>query len=137
MKIFWFVVLIAAIIAVECSLILAGVLPVLSTYSFGQIAFTVVMFGAIFYMGWSLYRPKKPIRSVLLRGAGVSLAGVVILCLAVLIGFYSGRPVLGVALPAAIYVIPILAIDAAVNALMGAFFAGCGALAARKMKRKK
>jgi len=137
MKIFWFAALIAVIIAVECSLILAGVLPVLSTYSFGQIAFTVVMFGVIFYMGWSLYRPKKPIRSVLLRGAGVSLAGVVILCLAVLIGFYSGRPVLGVALPAAIYVIPILAIDAAVNAVMGAFFAGCGVLAARKMKRKK
>jgi len=137
MKIFRFAALIAAIIAVECSLILAGVLPVLSTYSFGQIAFTVVMFGVIFYMGWTLYRPKNPLRSILLRGAGVSLAGVVILCLAVLIGFYSGRPVLGVALPAAIYVIPILAIDAAVNVVMGAFFAGCGALAARKMKRKK
>ena len=137
MKIFWFAALIAVIAALECSLILAGVLPVLSAYSFGHAIFIAVMFGVLAYMGWALYRPKKPIRSVLLQGAGVSLAGVVILCLAVLIGFYSGRPVLGVALPAAIYVIPILAIDAAVNAVMGAFFAGCGALAARKMKRKK
>jgi lysylphosphatidylglycerol synthetase-like protein (DUF2156 family) len=137
MKIFWFAALIAVIAALECSLILAGVLPVLSAYSFGHAIFIAVMFGVLAYMGWSLYRLKKSMKGILFRGSLVMLVSVIILCLAVLVGFNSGKPVLGVSVPAAIYVVPILVIYAATNAVLGAFFAGCGALAARKMKRKK
>jgi len=130
-----FILSVAALAAVEAGLILAGVLPLLGISSLGSTLFTLARIAVIAYMGWVLV--KIGMKEIAIRGAIAQLAGFFVLCLADLIGSYTGKSVLGTAIPSYYYLFFVFGFSAIVNAFMGAIFAVCGAWLASKFKRRK
>lgn len=128
-----FTVLAVLVAALKLGLILAGVLPPISSNSAGNLVFSLLQIAVIACMGWKF--AKQGLKKVAVKGAVLMLAYVAVLCMAVLIGFYLKRPVLGAQVPSTYYLLVILTLNAAFNILVGAVIATCAAWIARKIKK--
>jgi len=107
MKELYFYVLFVALFAAQTGLILGGVLEPMSSYSAGNILFTGLVAAIAVYMGWGL--SESGIKKVAIKGAIVAFVGVTVIACASLIGYTIGKPVLGLTLPSAAYlVVPLL-----------------------------
>lgn len=130
-----FYIAVALLAVLESLLILAGILPPLSSYSAGIIGFSLAQIAIVAYMGFSLAKlglKKVAVKSVL---AGIVMMAVISVFTA--IGYIEGIPVLGLSFQSAYY-LPIALLSMAVaNALLFAVFAVVGALLAPKKTTKK
>jgi hypothetical protein len=135
MKEFHFYIIMPAIAALECGLILSGFLTPLSSYSAGNIAFSLVSVLVMICMGWTL--SGLGLKKVALKGALAALAAVVVLSLFSIIGYGLGRPVLGMAVRSAYYLPAVLLSVSITNILIFTLFAAIGALLAGKFRHQK
>jgi len=132
MKELSFYVLFVALFAAQTGLILGGVLAPVSSYSAGDILFSVIIAAGVIYMGWNL--SDFGIKKVALKGVIVAFVGVTVIACASIIGYTIGKPVLGVSLPSAAYlVIPLLSIFL-LSAILYALLAVGGSWVAQRFK---
>jgi len=121
----------AAMAAVESVLILFSILPPISSYSPMTIAFMLARLLAISYAGWLC--AKDGLKSAAYAGAIVSASSTAVFIFASAIGRSAGVPVLGIPAPDIGSLFLILAINAAMNILLGAFLAVIAAVVRLKM----
>ena len=126
--------LVAAIAAVESVLILFAILPPISAYSPVTIAFMLSRLLVIAYAGWLCARDG--LKSAAYGGAIVSASSTAVFIFAAAIGRSIGVPVLGIPAPDLGSLILTLAISAAINILLGAFFAVIAASVRLKLAPK-
>ena len=135
MKTIHFYVLVPVIAAAECGLILAGLLPPLSSYSAGQIVFGLIMISVMICMGLNL--AELGFRKVTIKGAVASLGAVIVVSLFSAVGYIIKKPVLGVSLPS-VYFLPVVLFFMGVeNILIFTFFAVFGRWLAHKIRPVK
>jgi hypothetical protein len=132
MKGIFYYLLFGAIVALECGLILTELLPPLSSYSTGQMAFGLIMVAIVVHMGWSY--AGLGLKRIAIKGAIAALVAVTVVSLASVVGYSTKRPLLGVSLPSVYYLPIILLIRAASDVLIYAFFAVLGAWLSKKVK---
>jgi len=130
-----FYIIMPAIAALECGLILAGFLTPISSYSAGNIAFSLVSVLVMIYMGWTL--SGLGIKKVAAKGALAALAAVAVLSLFSITGYGLGRPVLGMAVQSAYYLPAVLLSVSITNILIFTLFAVIGALLAGRIVHRK
>lgn len=135
MKEIHFYVLVAVTVALECGLILAGILTPLSSYSIGNILFGLAVIAIVTYMGWNF--SKIGLKNVAIKAVIAALINMAVISLATLIGYSIKNPVLGISLPSINY-LPIALLPSSVaNILIFIFFAVLGALLAQKLKPRQ
>jgi hypothetical protein len=134
-KSFRFYNAIAVLAVLEGLLILAGVLPPISSYSAGIVAFSLAQMAVVAYMGISL--AKIGFKKVAVKGALAGLVMMAVVSVFSVIGYMYGIPVLGIPVQSAAY-LPVALISMAIaNALLFAAFAVVGALLVPKKTTKK
>ncbi len=133
MKEIRFYVIIAALTVLESLLILAGILPPLSSYSAGQIVLILAQVATVIYMGFSF--AKLGLKKVAVKGALAGLVMMAIVSVFSAIGYIKGIPVLGIPMQSASYLPIVLLVTAIPNILLFAVFAVVGALLAQKFKK--
>jgi len=135
MKEIRFYIIIAALTVLEGLLILAGVLPPLSSYSIGQIAIQLAGIFTVIFMGFGL--AKLGLKKAAVKGALAGFVMMAIVSVFSVIGYIKGIPVLGISLQSAAYLPLALAAMVVSNIILFAAFAVAGALAGRKKTTKK
>ena len=132
MKELYFYVLFVAIFAAQAGLILDGGLDPVSSYSTRNILFNVFIAAVVIYMGWNL--SNFGIKKVALKGAIAAFVGVTVLACASIIGYTTGKPILGVSIPSATYMlVPILSM-LLLDVILYALLAALGAWVAQRFK---
>jgi len=134
MKLIHFIALTALLSAAESGLILAGLLPPVASYSPGNLLFSLSRLAVILCLGWTLARLNwKPIA---LKAVLTMLAGVIVLCLATMLGYYLNKPVLGIQVPSFSMLLLVLAFIIIENVLLAVILALVAAFIARKTRKK-
>jgi len=132
MKELYFYVLFVAIFAAQTGLIMGGVLDPESSYSARNILFSVFVAAVVIYMGWNF--SESGIKKVAIKGAIVAFVGVTVITCASIIGYTIGKPILGVYLPSAAYmVLPLLYIFL-LSVILYTLLAVLGAWVAQRFK---
>ncbi|MFH0829561.1 MAG: hypothetical protein V1887_00160 [Candidatus Aenigmatarchaeota archaeon] len=132
MKEIVFYALVAVLTALECSLILVGILPPMSSYSTSQLVLNIASIAAVIYMGWTF--TKTGMKKVAMKGAIAGGIIVTITLLSAIIGISAGIPVLGMAIQHEMLPLAFLSI-AVSNVLLFTIFAVLGAFLARKLQK--
>jgi hypothetical protein len=132
MKELYFYILFAAIFAAEAGLILAGGLDPVTIYSARNIVFNAFVVVVVIYMGWNL--SDFGIKKVAIKGVIAAFVSVTILTCFTIIGFIIGKPILGVSLPSASYLLVPLLIILILNIILYAVLAVLGSWAAQRFK---
>jgi len=135
MKEIHFYVLVAVTVALECGLILAGVLTPLSSYSIGNIIFGLAVIAIVIYMGWNF--SKLGLKKVAIKAVIAVIINIVVISLATLIGYNIKKPILGISLPSINYLPIALLSSSVVNILIFTFFAVLGAWLSQKLKPRQ
>jgi hypothetical protein len=135
MKLIHFYALFGALTALQCGAILAGLLPPLSSYSAGQMVFSLIIVAMVVYMGWSY--AGLGLKRVAIKGAITALVTVAVVSLALVVGYSAKRPLLGVSIQS-VYDLPVILLIRAVSGvLIYAFFAVLGAWLFKKIKSQE
>jgi hypothetical protein len=109
MKEIHFYILFAAIVVVQEGLVMGGILDPLTSYSARNILFGVFVAAVVIYMGWNLF--EFGIKKVAIKGAIVAFVSTTVITCASIIGYTLSRPVLGLSIPSAAYmIVPLLLI---------------------------
>ena len=132
MKELYFYVLFAAIFAAEAGLIIGGVLDPVSSYSARNILFSVFVAAVVIYMGWNL--SESGIKKVAIKGAIAAFVGVTVLACASIIGYIIEKPILGVSIPSAAYMLVPLLSMLLLDVILYALLAALGAWVAQRFK---
>jgi len=128
-----FYVLIAVLAALEGGLVLAGIMPPISSYSIGQIILSLAGIGTTAYMGWTF--AKTGMKKVAIKGTIAGTISIAIILLSAAIGLMAGIPVLGMQIPSAY--VPLAFISIAVpNIVLFMIAAILGTLTAKKLQKK-
>jgi predicted membrane-bound spermidine synthase len=135
MKEIQFYVLVAVTVALECGLILAGVLTPLSSYSIGNILFGLAVIAIVIYMGWNF--SKIGLKNVAIKAVIAALINMAVISLATLIGYNIKKPVLGISLSSINYLPVALLSSSVANILIFTFVAVLGAWLAQKIKLRQ
>jgi len=135
MKEIQFYVLVVVTVALECGLILAGVLTPLSSYSIGNILFGLAVIAIVIYMGWNF--SKIGLKNVAIKAVIAALINMAVISLATLIGYNIKKPVLGISLSSINYLPVALLSSSVANILIFTFVAVLGALLAQKLKPRQ
>lgn len=129
------VLLVAALSALEGALILAGILPPISSYSAGNILFLLARAAVVAYAGWKVAKPGV---GAALKGAMLAFASSIVMVAAVLAGQIIRKPVFGISVPPSQYALLnsalILALNILASVLLGAIVAVLAAWAAKLLK---
>jgi len=128
------ILLVAALSLIESVLILLGVLPPVSSYSFGNLLFSFAKIALIIYTGITYYH--EGLKMSAFYGGILGFVSVSVIVLFSFISMsYLEKPVLGISVPSASYplVMLILILE---NALLGVIVAFCASLITKKVKHK-
>jgi MFS family permease len=128
------VALVAILSALRFSLVLADVLPPLSSNSPGHSLFVLANIAVMVYLGWTF--SKGGLKSAAIKGAVAAFASSVILVFAMAIGTVVQKPVLGIAIPSFEMLLLVLLFTSMLNIAIGAILAVCGAWLARLLQKK-
>lgn len=131
-KEFRFYVLVAVLAALECSLILAGILEPMSHYSIGQVVLSLASLVTVAYMGWTL--SKTGMKKVAVKGAVAGVISITITLSSAAIGIMVGTPVLGIEIPPS-YLLPAFISIAVTNIILFMVSAVIGAFLAKKLQK--
>jgi len=127
-----FYVLITVLAALEGGLVLAGILPPISSYSIGTVILSLAGLAAVAYMGRAF--SNEGIKKVAIKGTIAGTVSIAIILLSAAIGIMVNVPVLGMSIPSAY--LPLAFISIAVpNIILFTIFAVFGALIAKKLHK--
>jgi cation transport ATPase len=130
-----FVLLVAALSLIESALIFFEILPPLSSYSLGDILFTLVKLAVIIWMGIVFY--EKGLGKSALYGGILGFTSSSIFSLAAFISStYFLKPILGISVPSGVSYFLTTAIIIVENILLGMVLAVCASLITKKIKQK-
>lgn len=132
MKELYFYILFAVLFAAQAGLIMGEVLDPLTAYSARNIVFSVFVAAVVIYMGWNL--SDFGIKKVAIKGAIAAFVGVTVIACFSILGYTIGKPILGVSVPSAAYmIVPILTI-LLLNIILYTLLAVVGAGIAQRFK---
>jgi hypothetical protein len=134
MKLLHFIALTVLLSLIESGLVLAGLLPPVLSYSPGNLLFSLASLAVIFCLGWTLAKLKW--KQIALKSGLAMLAGVIVICLAALLGNYINKPVLGIQVQSFSMLLLVLAFIIIENVLLAVILALVAAFIARKITKK-
>jgi hypothetical protein len=130
-----FILLVAVLSLIESALIFFEILPPLSSYSLGNILFTLVKLAVIIWMGIVFY--EKGLGKSALYGGILGFTSSSIFALVAFISrIYFKKPILGIAIPSGVSYFLTIAIIILENILLGAIIAVCASWITKKLKHK-
>jgi hypothetical protein len=130
-----FILFVAALSLAECLLIFLEILPPLSSYSLGDVLFTLVKLVVIAWMGIAFY--GKGLGKSALYGGVLGLTSSSIFSLAAFISStYFEKPILGISIPSGTSYFLMILIIILENILLGVILAVCASWITKKLKHK-
>jgi len=130
-----FIVPVVALTALQCMLVLAGVVPPLLAEFPIAAFFSIVRIGIVVYQGWTL--AGYGLKTAAMKGGLTMLSAVIVICLFVFIGRYLHQPVLGVPVASSLDLLIILICLIVANTLLGAVLAAAAAWSSAGFGKKK
>lgn len=130
-----FVLLVVGLSLIESALISFEILSPLSSYSLGDMLFTLVKLAVIIWMGIAFYE-KGLGRSALYGGILGFTSSVVFALVSFISSTYFRKPILGISIPSGTSFFLMISIIIIENILLGVILAVCASWITKKLKHK-
>jgi hypothetical protein len=130
-----FTLFVAILSLAECLLIFFEILPPLSSYSLGDVLFSLAKIAAIIWMGIVFYE-KGLGKSAFYGGILGFTSSAVFVVVAYISKIYFEKPILGIVIPSGISFFIMISIIIVENILLGVIVAVCASLITKKLKHK-